>query len=130
MHLDRSACNYENWLCLAEDTKWRHHLARRFACLETAGLSLLPLCSTDISSSVQVYLASPGNLMRSNNARYNLALIMSHWILALMLLISQTKETIARTWARSMWSALQSTRSLRPIGLWLDLKQCNGFAIS
>jgi hypothetical protein len=35
--------------------------------------------------------------MRSNNARYNLALIMSHWILALMLLISQTKETIERT---------------------------------
>jgi hypothetical protein len=74
--------------------------------------------------------------MRSNNARYNLALIMSHWILALMLLISQTKETIARTrwWlmpgARSMWSALQSTRSLRPIGLWLDLNQCDGFAIS
>jgi hypothetical protein len=82
--------NYENWLCLAEDTKWRHHLARRVACLETAGLSLLPLCSTDRSSSVQVYVESPGNLMRSNNARYNLALIMSHWILALMLLISQT----------------------------------------
>jgi len=29
-----------------------------------------------------------------------------------------------------MWSALPSTRSLRPIGLWLDLNQCNGFAIS
>src|ERR1700751_656423 len=77
-----------NGLCRAEDTKWRLDLARRVACLENAGLSLLPLCSTDRSSSVQVFVASPGLLMRSNNARYNLALILSHWALALMLLIS------------------------------------------
>ncbi|MGO9848198.1 MAG: cytochrome b/b6 domain-containing protein, partial [Methylocella sp.] len=37
---------------------------------------------------VQVSVASPGNFMRSNNARYNLALIVSHWALALMILIS------------------------------------------
>ena len=34
------------------------------------------------------HVASPGNLMRSTNARYNLALIMSHWALALMIFIS------------------------------------------
>ena len=38
------------------------------------------------AGSIQVYVANSGNFMRSNTARYSLALILIHWSLALMIL--------------------------------------------